>query len=194
MSSAIHRPHQFIDRFVNQIEGEGPLRILDVGCGLGQTALRLASLGHQVMGISNDEADIETAQVNARRSGLHTCMFEVMDARDIRSNFDQGFFRAVIISDMLHLMSKDDSLDVIKSAKSLTAPKGYNAIWGYLVDPEKSTSSRNSERMFRPGELHTIYTVDPQWKIIDETEDEFASISHMGNEHVSSHAGVIARK
>jgi len=193
MNPGIYRPNKFLDKFINQIEGEGQFRILDVGCGLGHTALRLASLGHQVMGISNEETDIENARKNARRNGLHAS-FEAMDAREINNNFDQGFFRAIIISDMLHLMGKDDSLDVIESAKTLTATRGYNAVWGYLVDPERSTSRRNSERMFRPGELHAIYATDPLWRIIDETEEEFASVSHQGNEHVRSHAGIIARK
>jgi len=168
--------------------------MLDVGCGLGQTALRLASLGHQVMGISNNETDIENAKESARRRGINTCMFEAMDARDIRSNFDKGFFGAVIVCDMLHLMTKEDSLATIDSIKDLTHPGGYNAVWGYLVDPEMSTSDRNSERMLHPGELASIYEGDPHWRVTEAIEEKFLSSLYIGQEHVSSHAGMIARK
>ena len=187
-------PNKFLDKFIDQIADEGQLRILDVGCGLGHAALRLANLGHHVMGVANDEADIEAAQAQARRAGLNTCMFEVMDARDLSKNFDPGFFRAVLVSDMLHFMSKDESLGVIDSVKALTAPKGYNALRGYLVDPKKSMSDRNIERMLAPGELGTIYGSDSGWQILDESEDPFTSVYHQSKEHVSSHAGVIAKK
>jgi len=194
MSFEINRPNKFLNTFINQIEGNGQLRILDVGCGTGDAALHLARLGHQSVGISNDDESIETAKKRAEYNRIRTCIFEAMDARDLKSEFEEGYFHAVLVSDMLHQMSKEDSNTTIESVKWLAAPLGYNTIRGYVIDPSKSTSDRNIERMFHPGELHETYLNDPNWRVITSTEEEFSPIFYDGKEHVSSHADVIARK
>jgi cyclopropane fatty-acyl-phospholipid synthase-like methyltransferase len=183
-----------LDTFAKTIEGRGQLRMLDVGCGEGDSALRFARLGHQVMGISNDYEDIEIAKKRARQEGLGNCTFEVMDARDMKRKFDQGFFHTVLVADMLHMLDKVDSGAVLESAKALTAPSGYNAIWGYLVDPTKSVSDRNIERMLQPAELKCMYDADPNWLTVHSSEQEFTATIHHGSELVNSHAGLIARK
>ncbi len=194
MSHKNARPNKFVESFINQMDGKGRLKILDVGCHIGTNTIQMARLGHHVMGVSIDDEDIEIARKQARRNGLSNCSFETMDARDLKSKFDSGFFNAVLVSDMLHEMDKADSIATIDAVKTLTAPKGLNAIRGYLVDPHNSISERNIERMFQPDELRVTYDADPNWRVLDSTEDVFTPIVHNGRERVSSHADVIAQK
>ena len=52
--------------------------ILDVGCGLGTNALRLAALGYRVVGIDVSPSAIETAEVRRAAAGVR-CDFRVAD-------------------------------------------------------------------------------------------------------------------
>lgn len=194
MNRRVYRPNKFMESFTDNLSGQGQLRILDIGCGQGENAFHLAGLGHQVMGVSNEETEIEQAQEHARRIQVSNCTFEVMDARELNEKLTEGFFHAVLISDMLHQMSKEDTHKTIKTAQSITTPNGYNAIHGYLVDPQKSTHQPNIERMFHAGELSGLYDTNPNWRVISDVEDEFQSAMHNGVERVGSHASLIAQK
>jgi SAM-dependent methyltransferase len=44
---------------------EGPGRVLDAGCGTGRVAVRLAELGHDVVGVDLDERMLERARADA---------------------------------------------------------------------------------------------------------------------------------
>jgi len=56
--------------------------VLDVGCGTGENALFLASLGHEVVGIDLARAAIEKARAKAVERGASVA-FEVRDALDL---------------------------------------------------------------------------------------------------------------
>ena len=184
----------FVDRFSSHLDTFGQAKVLDVGCGLGDSAIRLAQSGHIVMGISNDHGDIASAKRRARRSGLIGCTFEAIDAREIDVAFEKGLFNAVLISDMLHLLEKEDSQKVLGSAKALTSARGINGIWGYLVDPTQSQSAQNIGRMLSPNELHRAYSDNGNWTIEEYAEEPFRAAIFDGKELVSSHAGIIAKK
>ncbi|MBN2177440.1 MAG: methyltransferase domain-containing protein [Demequinaceae bacterium] len=68
------RPHDFIDRSVEWIAdrfaiGKGA-RVLDLGCGPGLYASRLARLGAKVMGVDVSLRSLQYARDEARREGL----------------------------------------------------------------------------------------------------------------------------
>jgi ubiquinone/menaquinone biosynthesis C-methylase UbiE len=79
---------EFIDRL-----NIGPgMKVLDVACGTGNTALPAARAGADVTGIDIAENLIEQAIANADREGL-TVKFEVGDAEDLP--YEAGTFDAV---------------------------------------------------------------------------------------------------
>ena len=55
---------------LRQVVGPSPLRVLDVGCGTGFLAIRMAELGHTAVGIDLSEEMLAEAQRKAESSGL----------------------------------------------------------------------------------------------------------------------------
>ncbi len=73
-------------------------RVLDVGCGFGETSLQLASMvgpAGYVLGVDCCDAFIETGRDDARHTGLHNLHFAVADAQVARfdTDFDLCFSR-----------------------------------------------------------------------------------------------------
>lgn len=59
-----------LEEQVPQIHGDKPLRILDVGAGLGQLAIRLAKLGHQVTVNDISSEMLSIARESAEEAGV----------------------------------------------------------------------------------------------------------------------------
>jgi ubiquinone/menaquinone biosynthesis C-methylase UbiE len=62
--------HQAWLALLREMTGPPPLRVLDVGCGTGFLALRMAELGHTAVGIDLAEEMLAAAQRKAAGSGL----------------------------------------------------------------------------------------------------------------------------
>jgi ubiquinone/menaquinone biosynthesis C-methylase UbiE len=71
--------HQAWLDLLREVAGPPPLRVLDVGCGTGFLALRMAELGHTAVGIDLAEEMIATAQRKAEGAGLPVT-FQLGDA------------------------------------------------------------------------------------------------------------------
>ena len=74
-------------------------RVLVVGCGFGDDALRLAKLGAQVSAFDLSADSLFLAKKLANREGLNVS-FEQMPAEMLR--YDDNFFDCVIARDILH--------------------------------------------------------------------------------------------
>jgi ubiquinone/menaquinone biosynthesis C-methylase UbiE len=72
--------HDLLSRLV----GRAPQRVLDVGCGTGFLALRLAELGHTVSGVDLSGQMIEQARRKAEQAALEI-VFRVADGADLDS-------------------------------------------------------------------------------------------------------------
>lgn len=71
-----------------RVLGGKPARVLDLGCGPGLYAHRLAKLGHTCAGIDFSPASINYAQLTARAEGLN-CTFTLGDIR--ATEFGAGY-------------------------------------------------------------------------------------------------------
>lgn len=70
-------------------------RVLDIGCGFGDTSLRIAEMvgdSGSVLGVDVAPRFIETAQAEAERAGAGNVSFAVRDVQV--TEFDEGFDRA----------------------------------------------------------------------------------------------------
>ena len=169
-----------------QAAGDARLDVLDYGCGRGRNAHYLGFLGHSVLGVSDDFADVSSA---AQDDFSSQAQYVVGDVR--RPCFKKTF-EAVLINEVLSYMPKAESNKVIRSARSLTRPGGWNAVSGYLVSAD-TVSETYKERCLGPNELLQSYA-NMGWEIIDYHETVKPATYFGEREMINSLASIIARK
>jgi ubiquinone/menaquinone biosynthesis C-methylase UbiE len=97
------------------------LKVLDLGCGDGTTALPAARLGADVLGVDIASNLVEAGNRRAQAEGLKNCRFQEGDATDLRDLADQSF--DVVIS-IFGAMFAPKPLDVAKEMVRVTRPGG----------------------------------------------------------------------
>jgi 2-polyprenyl-3-methyl-5-hydroxy-6-metoxy-1,4-benzoquinol methylase len=102
--------------------GSSPLRLLDIGCGLGLLAFYLRSHGFQppVLSIDYDERKIAEASRVAGRAGFEDLWFRHHDVRDGLPDHSGN----VTILDILHFFKREPLLDLLRAAAGCVAPGG----------------------------------------------------------------------
>ena len=86
-----HRDYSRESRFVDQLVQKtwsGAKRILDISCGTGEHAMRMAEAGYQVTAIDASPDMLDIAQKKAELKGLSIC-FKCQDFRDL--DFEEEF-------------------------------------------------------------------------------------------------------
>src|SRR6185312_11439543 len=73
------------------------LKVLDLGCGDGTTALPMAQLGADVLGIDISSNIVEAGNRRAREHGLTNCKFQEGDASNLHALKDRTFDLTVSI-------------------------------------------------------------------------------------------------
>src|SRR5260370_26546913 len=67
------------------------LKVLDLGCGDGTTAIPEAKLGADVLGIDIAENLVEAGNMRAKAEGITNCTFREGDATDLHELSDHSF-------------------------------------------------------------------------------------------------------
>jgi len=97
------------------------LRVLDLGCGDGTTALPAARLGAEVLGVDIASNLVEAGNRRAAREGLSNCRFLEGDASDLRTLDDNSFDLVVSI---FGAMFAPKPFDVAKEMVRVTRSSG----------------------------------------------------------------------
>ena len=97
------------------------LRVLDVGCGDGTTALPAAKLGANVLGVDIASNLVEAGNRRAQSLGLANCRFQEGDASDLSELDDDSFDLVVSI---FGAMFAPRPFDVAKELVRVTRPGG----------------------------------------------------------------------
>lgn len=106
---------------VSQLGITKGLRVLDLGCGDGTTAIPEAKLGAHVLGV-DIAANLVAAGTNrAQAEGLSNCTFQEGDATDLKELKDQTFDLVVSI---FGAMFAPRPMDVAKEMVRVTRPGG----------------------------------------------------------------------
>jgi ubiquinone/menaquinone biosynthesis C-methylase UbiE len=109
------------EKLVSQFNITKDLRVLDVGCGDGTTAIPMARLGADVLGVDIARNLVDAGNDRAKNEGLENCTFRVGDVTNLSDLKDQSFDLVVSI---FGAMFAPRSLDVAKQLVRVTAPGG----------------------------------------------------------------------
>jgi SAM-dependent methyltransferase len=97
------------------------LKVLDLGCGDGTTALPAAQLGAEVLGVDIARNLVEAGNRRAQELGLTNCRFQEGDASDLQGLHDATFDLVISI---FGAMFAPRPFDVAKEMVRVTKPGG----------------------------------------------------------------------
>ena len=97
------------------------LKVLDLGCGDGTTALPAARLGAEVLGVDIASNLVEAGNKRAAQEGLSNCRFQEGDASDLSGLKNKTFDRVISI---FGAMFAPKPYDVAKEMVRVTKPGG----------------------------------------------------------------------
>jgi len=106
-----------------------PARILDLGCGPGFYASRLAKLGHSCVGIDYSPASIEYAREQAVQRQLD-CTYVQGDVRT--ADFGAGFDLVMMVFGELNVFRPSDARTILEKARRALARDGV-----LLLEPHR---------------------------------------------------------
>jgi ubiquinone/menaquinone biosynthesis C-methylase UbiE len=109
------------DALVESIGITRGMKVLDLGCGDGTTALPAAQRGADVLGVDISRNLVAAGNRRAKEAGLANVRFEHGDATDLRGLDDRSFDLVVSI---FGAMFAPKPLDVAKEMVRLTRPGG----------------------------------------------------------------------
>ncbi len=133
---AASRRAEVIDRQVDFIHhhllAKRPGRVLDLGCGPGLYAVRMARLGHSVRGIDFSPASIAHAR---QHSDALNCVFELEDIR--KANYGQGYDLVMFIYGEFNVFPREQGRAILEKAFSALKPGGL-----LLLEPSTTEAVR----------------------------------------------------
>jgi SAM-dependent methyltransferase len=109
------------ERFAATLGVTRGMRILDLGCGDGTTAIPEAKLGADVLGVDIAQNLVEAGRRRAQAEGLSNCRFREGDAAELRGIEDQSFD---LVVSMFGAMFASKPNDVAKEMVRVTRPGG----------------------------------------------------------------------
>jgi ubiquinone/menaquinone biosynthesis C-methylase UbiE len=107
------------------------VRVLDLGCGDGTTALPAARLGAEVLGVDIAQNLVEAGNRRAREQGLSNCRFQEGDASDLHELADHTFD---IVVSIFGAMFAPRPFDVAREMVRVTRPAGRVVMGNWIPD------------------------------------------------------------
>jgi SAM-dependent methyltransferase len=141
-----------------QIKGE----VIDVGCGLGDNAIFLASRGYRTTGVDGSANAIDECRRRARAQGLDV-EFAVADASTL-DGFENRF-DTVVDSALYHCLSEESQHSYVAALHRATRPGARLHLWCFSKElrPAFPVLQRISEQNLREtvGKLWDITSIKP---------------------------------
>lgn len=116
-----------------------PTTILDLGCGPGFYASRLARLGHRCVGIDYSPTSIRYAEEHSSSDGLN-CEFRCEDIRN--AEFGGGFGLVMLIFGELNVFRPDDAKSILRKARKALAGGGVLLIEPHTFSAVQAMATR----------------------------------------------------
>ncbi len=160
------------EALVEKLEiGEG-LRVLDLGCGDGTTALPAAQRGADVLGVDIAANLVAAGNARAESLGLDNLSFQEGDATDLSELDDESFDLVVSI---FGAMFAPKPLDVAKEMVRVTKPGGRIVMGNWIPnDPTLVAQILKTSASYSPPPPEGF--VSPMlWGVEDEVTERFAA-------------------
>jgi SAM-dependent methyltransferase len=119
------------EALVQQLGITSEMKVLDLGCGDGTTALPAAHLGAEVVGVDIASNLVDAGNARAARLGLDNCTFQQGDACDLNEFGDDTFDLAVSV---FGAMFAPRPFDVASELVRVTRPGGRIIMGNWIPD------------------------------------------------------------
>lgn len=163
--AAVHSDLLFI--YHTYVKPSKPLKVLDVGSGLGRNALYLALEGHEVTAVDLNASSIEQMQFIAQQESLSNLMTSVHDLH-APLGFLKAPFDFIISTVSLQFLQPNRIPSLLGELQDATSMEGMH----FLVFPIQSTDFKMPDHFIYLPEsqaLHDFYQ-NSGWSIVDYQE------------------------
>ncbi|MFN2131550.1 MAG: class I SAM-dependent methyltransferase [Anaerolineae bacterium] len=145
---------------------EKPTRILDLGCGPGLYASRLARLGHSCVGIDWGPASIAYGRRMAAEDGLD-CTYVEADIR--QADYGQGYGLAMFVYGEFNVFCPPDAARILDKAHAALVDGGI-----LLLEPHTYEAIRREGQSGRQWYTASsgLFSEDPYLYLVEHTWDE----------------------
>jgi SAM-dependent methyltransferase len=133
--------------------------VLDVGCGTGENALYLASLGFSVLGVDVAETALGMARAKAAERGL-SATFALADALQLERL--GRTFETVLDCGLLHTFDRDERARYASSLAAVTAPGATLYVLCF-----RDVRADAGPHPIREEELRAAFTQSAGWNAAD---------------------------
>jgi SAM-dependent methyltransferase len=113
---------QHVEWIFSSVLGSSPGRLLDLACGPGLYAVRLARRGCSCVGIDFSPASIRYARQTIASETDLVCTFHHADVR--HEPFGEGFDLVMMIYGQLNVFPRDLAMEILKKARGALKPGG----------------------------------------------------------------------
>jgi ubiquinone/menaquinone biosynthesis C-methylase UbiE len=163
--------------------------VLDLGCGEGKNAARLAEIGCDVEAWDVSAAGLENAKKAWKKVKVHWLL---KDAADLAT--EMRYFQIVVAYGLLHCLAQESIGYLIKHMQRVTVPGGFNIV---VCFNNRLNSARLAHPGFEPSLLpHSFYReVYGKWDLLYCTDEDLHERHPTNNiDHIHSMTRIIARK
>jgi SAM-dependent methyltransferase len=150
------------------------LKVLDLGCGDGTTALPAARLGAEVLGVDIARNLVEAGNRRAREQGLKNCRFQEGDACDLHQLNDHTFD---LVVSFFGAMFAPKPFEVAKEMVRVTRPGGRLVMGNWIPnDPTLVAQILRISSSYSPPPPEGF--ISPMtWGLEDKVIERFAAAS-----------------
>ena len=127
------------DALVKSLGITTPLRVLDLGCGDGTTAVPLAQMGAEVVGIDIARNLVDAGNKRAAEMGLNRLKFQEGDACDLQGVSDHSFDLTLTV---FGAMFAPKPFDVAREMVRVTKPGGRIVMGNWIPNDPTSFVSQ----------------------------------------------------
>ncbi len=147
-----------------------PTRVLDLACGPGLYASRLARLGHECLGIDYSPASIAYARAEAEREGL-PCRYVLQDIRE--ADYGAGFGLAMFLFGEFSVFRPADAGRILAKCHAALAPRGLLLLEPHTLAAIEEIGRRAPSWWSQPQGLFSdrphLYLEEHHWEAAAQT-------------------------